>query len=66
MATTQIPLELDRSRREPLSEQLAQQLRDAIQHGRLPAERDRSSLLAVRAVVMATDPAARTVLLAPD
>lgn len=37
MAATQIPLELDRSRREPLSEQLAQQLRDAIRHGRLPA-----------------------------
>jgi GntR family transcriptional regulator / MocR family aminotransferase len=37
MAATQIPLELDRSRREPLSEQLARQLRDAIQSGRLPA-----------------------------
>jgi GntR family transcriptional regulator/MocR family aminotransferase len=37
MAATQIPLDLDRSRREPLSEQLAQQLRDAIRGGRIPA-----------------------------
>jgi GntR family transcriptional regulator/MocR family aminotransferase len=36
MVATQIPLELDRSRREPLGEQLAQQLREAIRRGRVP------------------------------